>query len=121
MERIRSRVLQALALDGSNGQDSVCATDRLRSCFRQAEVPNLTLLNELLHRSGDFFDRHVSIDTMLVKTKDPSQKAVRPDRLAMANPTLPTVRPDYTGGFVVSDCARQTRHSEAVDLIFVEF
>src|ERR1700722_1799081 len=61
---------RVLALKCGDRLNRVCATDRLRSCFRKAEVLNLTLLNELLHRSGHFFDRHVQIDTMLVKQID---------------------------------------------------
>src|SRR5260370_22694395 len=59
-----------LTLKCGDRLNCVCATDRLRSCFRKAEVPNLTLLDELLHRSRDFFDRHVQIDTMLVQHID---------------------------------------------------
>src|ERR1700730_5314061 len=55
---------RVLALKCGDRLNRVCATDRLRSCFRQAEVLHLTLLDELLHRSRHFFDRHVQIDTM---------------------------------------------------------
>src|SRR3984893_7874817 len=61
---------RVLALKCGDRLNRVCATDRLRSCFRQAEVLHLTLLDELLHRSRHFFDRHVQIDTMLVKQID---------------------------------------------------
>jgi hypothetical protein len=62
----------------------VCATDRLRSCFRKAEVPDLPLLDELLHRSRDFFDWNVQIDTMLVEQVDrihlePLERRLRSD------------------------------------------
>src|SRR5436309_2216697 len=42
------------------------ATDCLHACFRKAEVLHLTLLNELLHRSGNVFDRHVRVDAVLI-------------------------------------------------------
>src|SRR4029077_10275266 len=61
---------RVLALKCGDRLNRVRATDRLRSCFRKAEVLNLTLLNELLHRSRDFFDWHVQIDTMLVEQID---------------------------------------------------
>src|SRR6267154_365153 len=61
---------RVLALKCGDRLNRVCAADRLRSCFRKAEVLNLTLLDELLHRSRDFFDRHVRIDTMLVEQVD---------------------------------------------------
>src|SRR5580700_4238793 len=50
---------RVLALKCGDRLNRVCATDRLCSCFRQAEVLNLTLLDELLHRSGDVLDRRV--------------------------------------------------------------
>src|SRR5580700_4526607 len=50
---------RVLALKCGDRLNRVCTTDRLRSCLRKAEVLNLTLLNELLHRSRHFFDRHV--------------------------------------------------------------
>src|SRR6266478_4468964 len=42
------------------------ATNRLHACFRQAEVLHPTLLNQLLHRSGNIFDGHVRVDAVLV-------------------------------------------------------
>src|SRR6266853_1163235 len=47
---------RVLTLKCGDRLNRVCATDRLRSCFRQAEVLNLTLLDELLHRLRDLPD-----------------------------------------------------------------
>ena len=43
------------------------AADRLHPGFRQAEVPDLALLNQLFHRPGHVFDGHVRIHPMLVE------------------------------------------------------
>ena len=42
------------------------ATNRFRACLRKSEVLHLTGLNQVLHRSGNFFDRHVRINPVLV-------------------------------------------------------
>ena len=44
--------------------------DRLHACFREAEVLDLALLNQLFHRAGDLFDRHVRINAVLVEEVD---------------------------------------------------
>ena len=46
------------------------ATDRLGSRFREAEVPDLALPNQLLHCSSHVFDRHLRVDTVLVEQID---------------------------------------------------
>src|SRR5262249_11462262 len=46
------------------------ATDRLRSRFGKAEMPDLALLNQFLHRSGDVFDWGVRVNTMLIEKID---------------------------------------------------
>ncbi len=48
----------------------MCATDRLRSCFRKTEVLNLALLNQILHRSRYVFDGHVQINAVLIEQID---------------------------------------------------
>jgi hypothetical protein len=48
----------------------VCATDRLHSCFRKAEVLDLTLLNQFLYRSCHVFDWHVWINPVLIEQVD---------------------------------------------------
>src|ERR1700675_1890165 len=58
---------RVFALNCRDRQDSVCATDCLHSWFRKAEVFHLTLLNEVLHRSRHVFDRHIRINTVLIK------------------------------------------------------
>src|SRR2546421_398576 len=50
---------RVFALESSERLDRVCATDGLHSCFGKAEVPDLTLLNQLFYRSGHVFDQHV--------------------------------------------------------------
>src|SRR5947207_8799288 len=45
------------------GLNLVRATNRLYSCFREPEVFDLALLNQVLHRSRRLFDRHIRIDT----------------------------------------------------------
>jgi hypothetical protein len=42
------------------------AADRLRTRFGKAEVPDLSFLDELLHRGGDAFDGHLGIDAVLI-------------------------------------------------------
>ena len=61
---------RVFALKCRDRLNRVCTTDRLNSCFRKTEVLNLTFVDEFLHRSRDVFDRHVQIDTMLVKPID---------------------------------------------------
>src|SRR5207249_10622847 len=50
--------------------DCMCATNRLHSSFRKAEVLHLALLKQLLHRTGDVFDRHAGIDAVLIEQVD---------------------------------------------------
>ena len=46
------------------------ATDGLHACFRKAEVLDLALLNQLLHRSRHVFDRHVRVNPVLIEQID---------------------------------------------------
>jgi hypothetical protein len=46
--------------------DCMCATDSLHACFRKAEVLDLTLLNQVLHRSCYILDRHVWVNPVLI-------------------------------------------------------
>ena len=50
--------------------DGMRAANRLHAGFRQAEVLDLAFLNQVLHCSGDVFDRHVRVDTMLIEQID---------------------------------------------------
>ena len=50
--------------------DGMGATNRLGSRFREAEVPDLALPNQLLHCSSHVFDRHLRVDTVLVEQID---------------------------------------------------
>src|ERR1700730_3655659 len=65
-----SRPQRVFALEGSERLDCVCATDRLHACFRKAEVLDLTLLDQVLHRAGDVFDRHVRVNPVLIEQVD---------------------------------------------------
>ena len=46
------------------------AANCLHAGFGQAEVLHLALLNQVLHRSRDVFDRHVRVDAVLVEEVD---------------------------------------------------
>ena len=46
------------------------AADRLCARFREAEVLDLALLNQFLHRARNVFDRHVQVDAMLIEKID---------------------------------------------------
>lgn len=50
--------------------DDVGATDGLRTRFGEAEVLDLTVLDEVLHRSRDVFNGHPRIDPVLVEKVD---------------------------------------------------
>src|SRR5271166_2146726 len=45
-------------------------TDGLYTCFREAEVPHLALLDKIFHSAGGFFDGHVGIDAVLIEQVD---------------------------------------------------
>ena len=61
---------RVLALERRHRLDGVRATNRLRAGLRQPEVPDLALLNQLLHRSRDVLDGHVRIDAVLIEQVD---------------------------------------------------
>src|SRR5437870_6873809 len=44
--------------------------DRRRRCFRKAEVLDLTLLNQVLHRSSHIFNRYLWVTTVLIEEID---------------------------------------------------
>jgi hypothetical protein len=48
----------------------VCATDRVHARFRKPEVLDLPVVNQVLHRSGDVFDGHVRVNTVLIEQVD---------------------------------------------------
>ena len=62
---------RVFALQRGDRLDGVGATDRLRSGFRQAEMLDLALGDQLAHRPGDVLDRHVAIDPVLIEEVDP--------------------------------------------------
>src|SRR5207249_2702837 len=61
------RIFALKCRDRLNG---VCTTDGLHACFRESEMFHLALLNQILHGSGDVFDRHVGIDAVLIQQVD---------------------------------------------------
>ena len=58
------------ALERGERLDCVRATDRLHTCFGEAEVFDLACLDQIFHRSGDVFDGHVGVDAMLIEQVD---------------------------------------------------
>src|SRR5215469_3520750 len=58
------------ALEGSDGLDCVCATDRICSCFREAEVLDLAFCDQLFDSAGDVFDWDVRVDSVLIEQID---------------------------------------------------
>ena len=65
-----SRPYRILALDCGDRLDRVCATNRVCSGLRKAEVFDLAGLNQILHRARNLFDGHVWIDAVLVEEID---------------------------------------------------
>ncbi len=61
---------RVFALERSHRLDGVRAADRHRSRLREAEVLDLALLDQLLHRSRDVLHRHVRVDAVLVEQID---------------------------------------------------
>ena len=68
---------EVLALERRDRLDGVSAADRLRAGFREPEMLDLALANQVLHRTRDVFDRNVRVDAMLVEQVD----AIRPKSL----------------------------------------
>ncbi len=58
------------ALSGGHSLNRMGAANGARACFGQAEVQNLTLLDQLFNRTGDILDWHLRIDTVLVVEVD---------------------------------------------------
>ena len=58
------------ALERGDRLDRMRAADRLRARLGEAEVLHLALLDQLLDRAGDVFDRHVRVDAMLIEQVD---------------------------------------------------
>ena len=48
----------------------VRAADGLSACLRKPVVFDLTLRDQVFHRAGDFLDRHLGVNTMLVEQID---------------------------------------------------
>ena len=61
---------RVFALERGDRLDRVRAADRLHACFGQAEVLDLAFLDQVLHRAGHVFDRHVRIDAVLIEQID---------------------------------------------------
>ncbi len=56
-----------LALQRGHRLDDVSAADRLYACFGETEVLDLSLLDQFFYRARHVLDRHVRVDTVLVK------------------------------------------------------
>ena len=61
---------RVLALQRRDRLDGVRAADRLHAGLGQAEVLDLALADQFLHRAGHVLDRHVRIDAVLVEQVD---------------------------------------------------
>jgi hypothetical protein len=61
---------RVLALQRRDGLHGVGAADGLCAGLRQAEVLDLALLDQILHRSGDVLDGHFGIDAVLIEEID---------------------------------------------------
>ena len=61
---------RVFALHRGQRLNGVRATNRRRTGFRQAEVLDLALLNQLLDGAGDILDRHTQIDAVLIEQVD---------------------------------------------------
>src|SRR5208283_2047257 len=58
------------ALQGSDRLNCVRTTDCLHACFRETEMLDLALLNQILYGSCHIFDWHVRVYTVLIKQVD---------------------------------------------------
>ena len=61
---------RVLALQGRDGLDRMRAADGLHACLGETEVPDLALLDQLLHRPRDVLDGHVRVDAVLIEQID---------------------------------------------------
>src|SRR5208282_461444 len=99
------RPQRVFALKSSEGLDCVCATDRLHSRFGKSQVLDLPLLNQILYRASYVFDRHVRVNTMLIKQVDD----IKPEALKRAlDGLLDVLRPAVQ--------ARRTFHPAGIEI-----
>ena len=61
---------RVFALERGDRLDGVGAADRLHAGFREPEVLDLAFVNQILHRPGDVFDRHVRVHAVLIEEVD---------------------------------------------------
>src|ERR1700692_3412203 len=81
------------------------ATDLLDARFGKAEVLNLALLNQILHRSRHVFDWHVRVNPMLIEqvddiTLEPLER-VRAALLDLLRPTVQSRRTLHPAGIEI--------------------
>jgi hypothetical protein len=59
----------------------MCSPDRLRACFREPEMFDITLLDEITHRSGNLFNRHfwVNAKAAVAPTKSSARDTSAPN------------------------------------------
>jgi hypothetical protein len=48
----------------------MCSPDCLRACFREPEVLDLALLDQISYRTRNLFNGHVRVDAMLIEKVD---------------------------------------------------
>src|SRR5262249_51354700 len=86
---------RVFALDSGHGFDRVRAPNRLRPCFRKAEVPDLAFLNQFLYRSRNVFDWHFQRNAMLVEQIDSIDlESLERGFCDLPDVLRPTVEPD---------------------------
>jgi hypothetical protein len=73
---------RVFALERGDRLDGVRAANRLHARFGKAEVLDLALLNQFLHRARHVFDGHVRVNPVLIEQVDgldlePLERALR--------------------------------------------
>jgi hypothetical protein len=48
----------------------MCSPDRLRACFREPEMFDLTLLDQVTHRASNLFNRYIWVNAVLIEQVD---------------------------------------------------
>jgi hypothetical protein len=78
-------------------------TDRLHSCLRKAEVSDLPFPNQFLDRSCHVFDRHVRVNTVLIKKiNDLDPEPIQRSLSNLLDVLWPTVQPGLFAGIRIT-------------------
>ena len=48
----------------------MCSPDRLRACFREPEMFDLTLLDQVTNRACNLFNRYIRVNAVLIEKID---------------------------------------------------